>query len=759
MLRLPLAGFVPAVLLCALAPAALGQRTYTVDIDSADAAFDHARGHLYLSSRAHRQLVEVELASGVVTNRWALPYPAESIAITPNGHWLYVALLSQPHDYYDFDDHEGYIGEVDLSTGELTRTFRINEDPWDIVATDSGFLVVSSGSGQWDEIRSYDLDTEVNVGTSFIRNRCYLALHPSQMRIYAANTDLSPSDIERFDLNPVTGALTAQGDSPYHGDHPMDGNVFVHPNGQYLITRGGGVYTSTLDRTTDMRFVRTLDFGFFDSVAFDVPFQGLLTAGASTIDYYNLATLESVERIPLGTGPDHLSVSGSSLYAVEDLGGQTRVTVMVSPSSFSAGNTPPVAAFTIPLEPLKPGQPIKFDAASSSDAQDRLSNLLFRWDFSGDGVFDTPFTGDSLAFRSYAVAGTKTVTLEVKDSFGLVGRATRGVDVRIQQASPGTLVPRPLFEVQFKAADVAFDALRPYVYASSLEQRKVVRVNRWTGLQNREWTFPYPAESLAITPDGRRLFVALLSYGHQYYGFDDHEGYIGEIDLSTGELTRTFRINEDPWDIVVTDSGFLVVSSGAGQWDEIRSYDLDTEVNVGTSFIRHRSYLALHPSQTRIYAANTDVSPSDIERFDLDPSTGTLTARGDSPYHGDHPMGGNVFAHPNGQYLITRDGGVYTSTLDRATDMRYVLTLSSLADCLAFSPDASHFATAYRDYYFDPDTTLTLHDANTFQPVHEITLPGGVKFLRFERSRILAVSPDEENSLFIEVRLVNAQRP
>jgi 6-phosphogluconolactonase (cycloisomerase 2 family) len=730
------------------------QRTALLNFRAKDAVFDHARRHLYLTRLAEKELVQVDLGTGRVLRTWSFPNRAESVTITPDGSHLYVALLYQDHSYYWFDGHQGWIAEIDLATGTHTRTIPIDEDPWDIVATDSGFLIVSSGSGQWDEIQSYRIDTGANVSTAFIRQMCNLALHPSQTRVYAADTDSSPSDIERFDINPVTGALTARGDSIYHGDHPMGGRVYVTPDGRNLITRGGGVYTCSDDLAQDMRYVRTLDHGLVESLAFDVPFEGLLTAGSSTIDYYNLTSLESVQRLSYPSSADFLSVHGSYLYVVDLIGSQTRVTGMLSPSSFSAGNTQPAASFSTGIGALEEGRPIKFDASASTDAQDRLPDLQFRWDFTGDGVFDTPFSSSSLVQRTYPAAGTKLVTLQVKDSFGLVDRVTQRVDVHIVPRHPGAFVSRPLFEVQFEAADVAFDAQRPYVYATSREQKKLVQVHRWTGLQLEEWQFSHPAESIALTPDGRWLYVALLSPGHNYYGFGDHEGYIAEIDLLTGLLRRTFRINEDPWDMVATDSGFLVVSSGSGQWDQIRSYDLLTEANVGTANIRHFSNLTLHPSQTRIYAADTDVSPSDIERFDLDPVTGALTWRWDSPYHGDHPMGGNVYAHPNGMFLFTRGGGVYNSDANRPGDMTHVRDLQGGAECLAFSPDGGRFA---RAHFSSP--LLTVHDAGDFSQIHQLSLGSGqARFLRFENNRLLAVTRGGGRSLFVELRLFDSPR-
>lgn len=727
-------------------------RAAMLDFGAADALLDADRGHLYLTNREGHELVRVDPDSGAILRRWPMGHLAEALAMTPDGSRLYVALPDREHSSFWFDGHYGWIAEIDLETGEHTRTLEINEDPYDIVAIDAGFLVVASGSGQWDEIRSYDLETGANVGTASIRQRSRLALHPGQTRVYAANTDLSPSDIERFDIDPATGALTDRGDSIYHGDHPMGGNVHVHPAGALLVTRGGGVYTSDPDREQDMLFVRTLDFGLVQAVAFDEAHAGLLTAGASTIDYYNLASLESVERLPVAD-VDHLFVVGETMYAVSAGGGSTTLTAMPNPAAASVGNTPPVAAFDIGQDPIVAGQTIKFDVSGTQDAQQRAEELVYRWDFDGDEVFDTPFTSGLLTERPFAVAGTKWVTMEVKDRFGLVDRVRHAIDVRRPRHISMPFEPQLAFELPFEAADVLFHPGRPFLYATSLDRRRLVQVYRWSGLVTREWSFERSPESLTLSADGDRLYVALLLKPHSAFQFDDQAGEIAEIDLDSGAVLRIFPINEDPYDMVATGTQHLVVSSGSGQWDDLRSYDLMTEANVGTTLIRHRSRLTLHPSQTRVYAANTDVSPSDIERFDLDPATGALTRRWDSPYHGQHPMSGNVYAHPGGDFLITRGGGVYTSAELQAADMQHVMNLPGGAECLAFSADGTRFVRAHLS-----NPILYVHGAD-FQPLADFTLndSGPVRFVEMNYSRILAATRSAGVTRFHEIRLASGR--
>ncbi len=92
--------------------------------------------------------------------------------------------------------------------------------------------------------------------------------------------------------------------------------------------------------------------------------------------------------------------------------------------AFTIGSAPegPVARFThVPLWPSA-NESVAFNASSSSDS-DPNATLQARWDWEGDGVWDTPWSSSLTSSHVFAIAGTYPVAIEVLDSNGL-GDAT-----------------------------------------------------------------------------------------------------------------------------------------------------------------------------------------------------------------------------------------------------------------------------------------------------------------------------------------------
>lgn len=70
-----------------------------------------------------------------------------------------------------------------------------------------------------------------------------------------------------------------------------------------------------------------------------------------------------------------------------------------------------------------------FDASESSDAEDSLSDLKFRWDWESDGRWDTEWTSEPVREHRFLQSGVYQIDLEVMDTDGAISLVFEFVDV------------------------------------------------------------------------------------------------------------------------------------------------------------------------------------------------------------------------------------------------------------------------------------------------------------------------------------------
>ncbi|MDH5255191.1 MAG: PKD domain-containing protein, partial [Gammaproteobacteria bacterium] len=573
-------------------------------------------------------------------------------------------------------------------------------DPYDIVATDSGKVVVSSGSGQWTYINAYQAPTGQFLGQAGIRQQSRLALHPNQQWVYSADTDLSPSDMDKFDISGP--GITPLYEMAYHGDHRVWGNVYALPGGQRLVTAGGDVFTSSGLQAGDMQFIASLTPGFIHDLYVDAA-HGLIftletanTYGSNspvTLHWYNLQSLLQVGQQGLAGGTT-VYVDAGHVYVIANGVPESVITSLAHPCPDCGSNTAPVAAFTV--DPAIGGDTttsFQFDATGSADAESGPGELLVRWDWESDGVWDTLFSPTQTASHRYILPGSYVVRLQVADEAGAVDSETGQVAV-VQGIDAGTPVAEPglPYRMDFVPLDAALAPGQGKLYLSAPGEQRVYVMDLGTGVLEKYFESLFIPERMAVTPAGDRLYLAQPVGPHSSYQFDEQEGYIAEFDLVNGTKLRDFFVSIDPYDLVVNSTGKLVISSGSAQWTDIQAYRTADGALVGTAFIRQQSRLALHPSGSWVYSADTDVSPSDIRKFDI--GGAGIVALNDSPYHGDHRMSGNVYAAPSGTWLVTRGGDVFSSSAVQGTDMIYQGALTpDVIEAAAFDDSADRLVT------------------------------------------------------------------
>lgn len=638
-----------------------------------DLVFDPVRPRLYASDATSNRVVSVNLDTGRIERQYDLFHSPDGLAVTPDGRWLYAGLLTQPHGMFNFGEQHGFIAEFDLGAGVKTREFAVDIDPWDIAATDARKLVISSGSGQFAHAVSYD------AVTGELRTRFQTAsfqpvlLHPAGDRVLFLSAHTAGAYATEYPVDPLTGAL---GEARGFGNLTVQPPFVYGPDGAVLISHSGFVFPLTPGATGDVPPKAVLEERPFTGVLFDAPQRPVCYASAGLqLHLFHARTFERIGSVALPAEPRHLGRLGARLFTASLAGNRTRLHELANPALGSEGNQPPVARLEVVAADRLTRRPVVFDAGASTDDRTPPSALAFRWDADGDGTYDTPWANSVSITRQYLLPGTYRVGVEVRDEWGETARAQQTVSIT-EAVDPGVTPPEhPPWVLPFAAADVAFDPVRPRLWLSDATGGAVVRLDLTTGRMDKRWGFPHPVESLAVTPDGRRLYAAVLAQPHDPYWFNQ-TGYIAEFDLEAAAVLRVFSINLDPGDLAATDNGLLLVAGGSGQWTYAQAHAVATGAMVGQTPIYNGATLRLAPSQQALFAAAVWNTPR-LQRLGFNPFTGMLSegAMSTNMTPEIEGAGDRVFVLPGGTRLLGGGGGIYTNAPGAANDLRLTATL------------------------------------------------------------------------------------
>jgi len=100
---------------------------------------------------------------------------------------------------------------------------------------------------------------------------------------------------------------------------------------------------------------------------------------------------------------------------------------VVKEISIGHRNQPPVASFAASSIGGNTQTRIRFDLWDCRDLENSPSELLSRWDWNGDGVWDTGFTNNMEVFHVFTEPGVYPVKLNISDQGGLMDIATKTI--------------------------------------------------------------------------------------------------------------------------------------------------------------------------------------------------------------------------------------------------------------------------------------------------------------------------------------------
>lgn len=146
----------------------------------------------------------------------------------------------------------------------------------------------------------------------------------------------------------------------------------------------------------------------------------------------------STNKVAYYTYPGHRVYE--PILEVRDEGGL--ISRMSSSVEVRLSTSAPIAHFTVRPESGRISDIFFFDAEASYDAEDPVSQLKVRWDFDGNGTWDTDWSTKKIEYFVFQEEGKYVAKLEVLDTEGLTGSTTGIIYV-----APVNIKPTAFFTV------------------------------------------------------------------------------------------------------------------------------------------------------------------------------------------------------------------------------------------------------------------------------------------------------------------------
>ncbi|MGK4007335.1 DNRLRE domain-containing protein [Sorangium sp. So ce1036] len=610
---------------------------------------------VYLLSKAHDRIFRWSLAEETHLNPIVLGGPdALYVAYGAEDHRLYVAYRS------------GALTRIDLAVGAAEAPFATLPTQPGGLATAGAIVLAATRSGSWATHYTFLPSGERVSAVDLNRYSREYVYSPAAGRMYFFRDGTSPNDLHWESIDAASGAITGQGESPYHGDFSIALPIRPSVDGSYVLLGSGDLYDgATLEVTSSLPIA--------PSDAAWLPDGTLITLRADAGDTLLEQWEERGETFQL---VNYRRFSGAPLRVLSPPGA---VVVVTDPG------TRPVFSEYVPTDDGD-GDGVSFfddvfpmDPAASADTD-------------GDGYPDAWNPGRS---QADSTTGLVLDAFPLDSACQLPEHALAGDPGACDIAgSVPAYVPD---QVMLGADDV--------VYLFSKEHDRIFR-----------WSL---AEDDHLNPilldDPGALFAAYSAEDHRLY-VAYQSGALTRIDLAAGVAEAPFATLPAQPHGLATAGSIVLAATPSGSWATHHTFlPSGKRVSAIDWNYRSREY-AFSPAAGRMYFFGDNLSPNDLYWESIDTTSGAITGQGESPYHGGHAIASPIRPSPDGSHVLLGSGNLYD-----ATTLTIVRSLPTLIHDAAWLDDGSLVTIRSA-----PDGTGTLveHHSDTLELLGAQTIAG-----------------------------------
>jgi len=211
-----------------------------------DAEFSRAKNRIIYTTDSPLSLVDYNL-DNYTESLVELPYVPTCVSVSLNGK---VAVVG----------HDARATLVDLEKHTIIKTIELPIYVADIAMADNQWAYAVPKDGAHTKVHCIDFVNDtvvVHSGRRSIYDNSRIKIHPSGKSIYLADVGISPSDIDKLDIQ--NGIAEYLYDSPYHGDYAVGGDLWLDESGQRIFTKFGNAFRSSEVASIDMLYSGKLE--------------------------------------------------------------------------------------------------------------------------------------------------------------------------------------------------------------------------------------------------------------------------------------------------------------------------------------------------------------------------------------------------------------------------------------------------------------------------------------------------------------------
>ncbi|HMN46394.1 MAG TPA: hypothetical protein PKE27_17580 [Povalibacter sp.] len=563
---------------------------------------------VYLLSSANRRVYRWSIASGAYLNPYVVGIDQgfSTLAPTTMAH-------SPDHQRLYLGYGSGAIHYIDLAASSPVETsFATTAMGLGGLAAVGNYVLAQDDSGAWATHYVFDRNGALTDQEDWNYYSREYAWDAASSRVYFLRDDTSPNDLMYEVIDQATGTIAEKGESPYHGAYSIQTPIRVSAGGQYVLLGSGDIYNRT-----DLTWSGSLGGQIVDARWMaNGSIVTLSTAGNQTV----------LRR--LGTNLTVLEQMTYAGQALQVVGSDARMAVLV------------VENGTVRFRTYVPND--------DSDG-DGVANTQDAFPLDAAASMDTDRDGYPDAWNPGRSQGDSTTGLSLdaypQDSACYLPGHGDGVN-----CDYGATIPNYVPDQVVRGDDT--------IYLLSSANR---RVYRWSVSAGRHLN-PYV---VGINQGFSTLAPTAMAYSsdHQrlYLGYTT--GAIRYIDLAAASAAETpFTNTAMGVGGLAAVGNHLLAQDGSGAWATHYIFNRQGALTDQAEWNYSSGEYAWDPVSSRVYFFRDSMSPNDLHFEVIEQTTGTITAAGETPYHGAYAIQPPIRVSAGGQYVLLGSGDIYNQS-------------------------------------------------------------------------------------------------